>query len=338
MSKTIRRIVFVVLGVTLALLVVGVLVFRRALGLSWVDSVYFVVTTFTGVGYGDISLREASGPAKMFGVVLMVGGVASMAAAFAILVELLLRSQLEAIFGRRRRRMKDHTVLCGLGNVGVRTLEHLRRMGEQVVVIEKKEDARFLNVARKMGAPVVAGDACVQTTLEEADIRAARCLIAVTDNDVVNLEAALNARSIRPDIRIVLRVFDHNFATKIKEGFDIGTAFSTSALAAPAFAMASIDASVVGSFFVGEDVMVNVELVVSGGSKLSEMATTELMAEGHYVILAHECARTKKRTLGPSRPVRFAAGDRVFVAMPREGLARLRALNEAGSGGEAEAG
>ena len=50
-----RKTFLVVIVLSGLVMVSGVVVYHFALGLPWVDSFYFVVTTMTTVGYGDIS-------------------------------------------------------------------------------------------------------------------------------------------------------------------------------------------------------------------------------------------------------------------------------------------
>ena len=54
--------------------------FADALRLSGIDALYFVWTTVTTVGYGDIALRNESTAVKIVGMVLMFAGAASIAA------------------------------------------------------------------------------------------------------------------------------------------------------------------------------------------------------------------------------------------------------------------
>jgi Trk K+ transport system NAD-binding subunit len=316
-----------VLIVTGAVLVVGVLVFQVGLNLSWLDAVYFVITTITTVGYGDISLLEAPWTLKLFGIVLMVLGVVSMAAIIGIVTDFLVQSRLQEFFGGRRRRMQDHIVLCGLGNVGFRVLEHLLRLGQEVVVIEKDEDCKFIPEARKMGVSVIVGDIRTASALEEAEIAKAKCLISVSDEDLANLESALNARAVKEQIRVVLRMFDQGLANKIRDGFGIHTAFSTSALAAPAFAMAAVDPAVIGSFYVGEDLMLNMQVTINERSRLASMTTRDLEKEGDVSILALTSAATGKRRLHPSEPTAMQAGDTLVVSTVPQFAGKLHQMN-----------
>jgi Trk K+ transport system NAD-binding subunit len=305
----------------------GVVVFHFGHGLSWLDSVYFVITIITTVGFGDFSLRDAQTWVKVFGCVLMLTSAAIMAAMFGIITDRVLQWRLDALFGRRRIRMQDHIVLCGLGHVGIRVLEQLCKVGEKVVVIEAAETARYLDDARKLNVPIIVGDMRTRNILERARVNAARSLIAATGDDLVNLEAALAARELRPDIRVVLRIFDHSLAGKIATGFGIKTTFSTAALAAPAFAMAAVDPSVVGSFYVGEDLLLVVQLVVDRGARLDGMTLGQLAAKSDLAVLSYEAAVSSRRSMHPAESQLLGPGDRIVVSTAPAALPGLKELN-----------
>ena len=322
-----RKLFLFVLLAGLIFLVTAVVVFHLSMGLDWLNAVYFTLTIMTTIGFGDISLLETRPAIKIFGMFLMLVGTASFAALFGIVTDFLLKARIEEFLGVRRRKMKDHIILCGLGTVGYRVFQWLHKMNEQVVVLEKSSDVKFVDTLKAQKIPVVIGDPSLPETLDRVNIADARCIIAATDKDLVNIEAALNARSVNEDIRVVLRIFDQNLAAKLQDGMDIDVALSTSALAAPAFAMAAIDPSVVGSFFVGDDLMLNIQLIVGEGTPLSEMTSSELVKLGDYAILAHEGAIGKKRTLIPSSELTFAPGDRLVIATPHSAAPNLHKLN-----------
>src|SRR5262245_22998018 len=125
-----RRTFLVVITLAGLVMATGVVVFRYGMGLTWLDSFYFVVSTMTTVGYGDISLKEAPDGVKLFGTFLMLSSAALLAATFGILTDYLVKSRLEELLGRGKIRMRNHIVLCGLGHVGIRILEELHKLGE----------------------------------------------------------------------------------------------------------------------------------------------------------------------------------------------------------------
>ncbi len=59
-----------------------------------------------------------------------------------------------------------------------------------------------------------------------------------TQNDSLNLKVALKAQRLNPNIHVILRIFDDDFAHGLQEQFGY-TAFSATAMAAPAFAAAA---------------------------------------------------------------------------------------------------
>ena len=52
--------------------------------------------------------------------------------------------------------LRGHVVVCGLEELGLRIVEELDRLGEQVVVLAHEPDARYLAVATRLGASIVA--------------------------------------------------------------------------------------------------------------------------------------------------------------------------------------
>ena len=224
-----------------AILAAGILTFHVALGLSAVDALYFTVSLVTTVGFGDFNLAHASTPIKLVGVMLMLLGTAILALLYALIADLVLTSRLEDLVGRRPETVSDHYVVAGVGTVGYQVVAALHAAGEQVVAIESSEGGRFVPQVRALGVPVVFGNTALEETLGAARIAQARALIAVTTDDLANTEAVLNARALRPDIHIVLRVFDPDLAAQARQGLGIPCTFSPASIGAPAFVRAALD-------------------------------------------------------------------------------------------------
>lgn len=221
------------------------------------------------------------------------------------------------------RSMSNHVVLIGCGKLGFRVFKLLRRLGEQVVVIEKDERARFLEEIRRDGSPLLIGDARDESMLHDATLAKAKSIVLASNDDLGNLEIALDARRIKPDIRVILRMFDQNMADKIREGFNIHIAMSQSATSAPRFAMAAIDPSIVNSFVVGDQLIVMYQWEVHRGGPLEGKTVGQIMNEMACGVTRISSDAESGRMFPPP-DVSLKAGDDLLVQGPFETLSKLK--------------
>jgi Trk K+ transport system NAD-binding subunit len=111
----------------------------------------------------------------------------------------------------------------------------LTAAGKRVVVIESKPDAGLIRRARASDVDLLTGDAQRDDSLGLCDIPRASAVLALTDNDAINVEIALSARARRADVPLVIRMENDVFARAVSAIFGFAT-FSPSALTAPALA------------------------------------------------------------------------------------------------------
>ncbi|MEU1706115.1 NAD-binding protein [Streptomyces sp. NPDC005706] len=221
------------------------------------------------------------------------------------------------------RGLGGHVVLLGLGKIGTRVLTRLRELNVPVVCVEADPEARGLATARRLRVPVVLGDVTQEGVLEAAKIHRAYALLAVTSADTTNLEAALYARSVRPDVRVVLRLFDDDFATAVYRTLRAAhpgaptRSRSVSHLSAPAFAGAMLGRQVLGALPVERRVLLFASVSVAGHAELEGRTVGAAFRGGAWRVLAVE----GQVDVGPEYVLR--AGDRVVVAATRRGLAEL---------------
>jgi Trk K+ transport system NAD-binding subunit len=220
-----------------------------------------------------------------------------------------------------------NTVLCGLDTIGFRTLEELRRLDETVVVIDGSTRATFTTRAQALGAVLIEGSYRDDAVLCAAGVERARAFVAVEDDDVGNLHAALAAQELNPSPRVVLRLFDADFARRVERAFGIRTSRSVSALAAPAFAAAALGGEVLAVVPVGPRALVIASSTVAPESQAvgRTVAALESSISGRLLLLT----RSGQNQWRPAPDERLAAGDRVVAVTTRAGLASL--LQNAGS-------
>lgn len=208
--------------------------------------------------------------------------------------------------------LSDHVILIGLGKVGYRTYLTLHRLGIPVVVIDFDEKSTFLSDARRDGTPIIIGDARREALLDEAGIQRARAIVIATDNDLANLEVALDARQKRPDIRVVMRMFDQNMADKVHAGFDIRAALSTAALAAPTFAAAAVVENVIATTVIEEQLLVTVRTRVRADDPWCNRTLAEIADEHRLCVLGH-ARNGEALSLFPASTTKLQQNDDLVV-------------------------
>lgn len=222
--------------------------------------------------------------------------------------------------------MEDHVVVCGLGNVGVRVVQHLRRFIEDVVAIETNPDARFATEVAGYDVPVLFGDVRDSASLMRASVPKAKAIICVTDNDLANLEAALTARELNPKIRVVIRMFDQNLAKKVEKSMGIQGAYSSSARSARLFAQAAISGDILDSFEFGGTIINAVQLTVEANTILVGHDIDYLRGNYEVTILCHEKA-DGTADWNPAPSSNLSVGDKLLIMTDRAGLKRLTPLS-----------
>lgn len=246
---------------------------------------------------------------------------------------------------RPPRGLSGHIVLLGLGKIGARVLARLRELDIPVVCVEEDPEARGIALARSLAVPVVLGDVTEEGVLEAAKVHRAHTLLALTSSDTTNLEATLYARTVKPDLRVALRLYDDEFATAVYRTLRaahpgaVTRSRSVTHLAAPAFAAAMMGRHVLGAIPVERRVLLFAVVRVSGTPELEGRTVAEAFRPGAWRILALDTAVPAARhpdlgavqhggegpqllwDLHPGYVLR--SEDRVVIAATRRGLAEL---------------
>ncbi|MEU9643491.1 NAD-binding protein [Streptomyces sp. NPDC048188] len=246
------------------------------------------------------------------------------------------------------RGLGGHVVLLGLGKIGTRVLTRLREMNIPVVCVEADPEARGMATARRLRVPVVLGDVTQEGVLEAAKIHRAHSLLALTSVDTTNLEAVLYARSVRSRLRVVLRLYDDDFATAVyrtlraAHPFALTRSRSVTHLAAPSFAGAMMGRQILGAIPVERRVLLFAALRVAGHPQLEGKTVGEAFRAGAWRVLALEVSDgvLDGERAGGAAPDGAAGrgsrlvwelpdtyvlrgSDRVVLAATRRGLAEL---------------
>ncbi len=136
-----------------------------------------------------------------------------------------------------------HVIVCGLGGVGLRTVEQLHLSGVPVVVVDDDPDLRLARVVENWGVPHIHRSARLGAGLAEAGLDRASAVICVETNELVTLEIAMRVREQRPDIRLVVQLANRSVGRALERVTGPGSVLDVAALAAPAFVEACLGRS-----------------------------------------------------------------------------------------------
>ncbi|MDQ3929440.1 MAG: NAD-binding protein, partial [Chloroflexota bacterium] len=314
-----RKLAYLLLALGI-LAVLGTVIFYLFAPLDLVQAFYFTVTILTGTGFDQITIPNAPLALKFFGVLVVLTGAVALTLFYTFITDAIVSARLARLLGAAHGHMKGHVVVCGVGSIGYRVVEQIARQGIPVVAAELR-DNDFLHTIRHLGVPVLIADVRLKQTLEELDVAEARCLVAATDDDLANLQAALNARAINPKLRVVLRVFDPDLAARVQRAFNIHISRSVSSLAAPTFAAAAVGGQVIATTAVGKRVLIVGRGTVKRGSWAEGKSVDQLQQaiEGRAILLSHDGQNTWR----PDRQRRLEEGEELVVATTRAGFARF---------------
>jgi Trk K+ transport system NAD-binding subunit len=264
---------------------------------------------------------------------LMFAGVITTAVLVAFIADLLLSRRFAQSAGRQRaRHLHNHVIVVGLGSFGSRVVADLASAGYEVAVIERDENNRFLSAADRLDVPVIFGDATLRQTLESARVDRARAVAVLTQDDMVNIETGIVLREmlgprvmpevVRPDVPIVLRIYDRALGAAVAQRFGFENVRSTVELAAPWFIGAAMGLQVLGTFSVGQRSFMVGGMHVATGSELDGLQMFKLSTQTRVIAITRQDAPVE---LHPRRDAWLRGGDTVYLVGPyRELLATLR--------------
>ncbi|MBU6295561.1 MAG: NAD-binding protein [Planctomycetes bacterium] len=211
-------------------------------------------------------------------------------------------------------------IVCGLGRVGQNLAQYLVSLGAKVVCIDTEAPADSL---RADGVQIISGDCRDDAALRRAGIDQASALVAVTSDDQSNLKAALAARAMRDDLRLVVRLHNEVLMERLGTAIPNLQALSTSRLAAPMIAAEALkggeaDRVSLGGFSTSLDDQHPWELaqvVVPRNSQLVGLKPSEVPGKLEIVVAGASRDPSPLRLVEPSEPEDpIRPGDSLLVA------------------------
>ncbi|MEZ6133741.1 MAG: potassium channel protein [Pirellulaceae bacterium] len=216
-ASPVQRIV-IGLGVFCAILSIAIVGYVLS-GWSWLDSLYMVVITVSGVGYGEV--RQVDTPVlRWLTMALIVFGYMAAIYTFGGFAQLLIDGELRRILGVRRmhreiERLRNHVVICGFGRMGTKLAESLASRGKPLIVIDQDESR--VETARSFGCLALHGNATEESVLKAAGVEYASILTTVLSDDVANLFITITAHDLNPKLEILARAENTSTIKKLRQ-------------------------------------------------------------------------------------------------------------------------
>ncbi|MGF1497452.1 MAG: potassium channel family protein [Elainellaceae cyanobacterium] len=322
-ENQISRVILICGLIVLGLLVVGTILFWTYYPeASFVGAFYATaVLLLGGFGdlFGDIPITIAL-PwwLRLFGLLLTLAGTAFVGVLYAVLTEKLLTWRLQFLNRRPPVPTQNHMVVIGLGRVGRRVAALLLELKQSLVgIVETAPDSALLPQMS-----ILSGD--ISNTLTKANLSRSQSVIAVTEDEMQNLEMGLMVHAVNPDSRLVIRTYNRRFSDRVAQLFPYAQVLCASALAAEAFVAAAFGENVISLLRFGSRTVLVTEYLIEADDTLCNRLLADIAyGYGAVPILHRRSAPDAMPKWMPSDDIRLHKSDRLVVLATIDGLRQI---------------
>lgn len=106
-----------------------------------------------------------------------------------------------------KKKENEYTIIIGCGRLGANLANELSNAGENVLILDENKDS-FRKLASNFGGLSVIGNGTDLDKLNEIKLGDASTVIAVTDNDNINIMAAQIAKEVFNVKKVIARLYD----------------------------------------------------------------------------------------------------------------------------------
>ncbi|PZO55550.1 MAG: hypothetical protein DCF15_10255, partial [Phormidesmis priestleyi] len=238
---------------------------------------------------------------------------------------------------------QDKFVVCGLGSLGQQIVINLKKFDYDpfevhITAIDQQpiRNWEIDNLADQLAAEPILGDCRRETVLKAAGIEKSRAILIVTSNESTNVECAIAARRLNPNIQIILRSSRHSLNTLLARQLGKFVALDATELPAMSFALAGLGDDTVSVFNVGRHRFRVIERFVQAGEARFDQQPMQQLHQPRFRLLDLNPVENPPQPLGWATTassvfhrwqphVRIAAGDRIAyieVDQPSEPMPR----------------
>ncbi|MHC4139743.1 MAG: potassium channel family protein [Planctomycetota bacterium] len=187
---------------------------------SLLDSIYMTVITLTTVGFEEIQDMSDNPYARILTIFIILFGMGSLLFVVSTVTGFIVEGELTNVFGRKKMlkeisSLKNHFIVCGIGNIGRTVTKELQQTKRDFVVVDTaSEKLEKLSAMEKI--LYINDDATNDEVLVNAGVHEAQGLITILPEDKDNLFVTLTAKQLNPNLRIVSKGIDEHTIKKLK--------------------------------------------------------------------------------------------------------------------------
>ncbi|MGL5805690.1 MAG: potassium channel family protein [Xenococcaceae cyanobacterium] len=321
-QQQVRRVAFIYGVILFLLLPIGTLLFY------WYYPDISLIAAFSATailllgGYGDLfgNLSPTTSIPwwlQLFSFLLALVGTAFVGVLYALITEALLSFRFQLVKRRPQLPQQNHIVIVGFGRIGQSVAKFLQEFQKPIVAITFNT-----NLDREIlpQVPLISGN--VKEALAKANLATAKSIVIVTDDEILNLEVALMARSIAPHLNLVIRTAQRHLNDRLSQLLPFARVLFPDATAAEVFVGAAFGENIINLFHLNERSILVTEYKVESGDTLNGFLIAEI-ACGYGVIPILYQKPNNSSVFLPSEDSRLAEGDRLVVLATSDALQRI---------------
>lgn len=328
-EESLGRVVAIALITAIILWILGTLLLKFNYAgqpeLTWVKAISLGAILLLG-GYGDVfggfEAPAMPGWVQLACLIITLASILAVLGVLGLGAERLLNSRFDFLQKRPSVPRRDHVIVVGLGRIGRKVTSLLIELNQPMVALAAAPYPSDLSTQ----VPLLIGN--ILEMLPAANLATAKSIIAVTDDQMLNLEVALLAaeKTLNHRFSPVVRTRSQTFSSNLSAMMPQAQTFCAYALSAEAFAGAAFGENILGLFRLGGQNILIAEYAVAPddtliGKRMSHIA----YGYGVVPILRETSDAQGKRfnVLLPTDEQHLAAGDRLFVLSSINGLRRI---------------
>ena len=186
----------------------------NAVQVSFLDASYFISIMATTIGFGEMPIAFTDAQ-RLYVFIILFPNVVAWLYSIGTILSLFLDPQFREVLQRARfkRRIRwlggSYYIVCGFGNTGSMIVTGLLKRGIKAVILElEREIIHGIALNDDFShLPALAGNVTDRRLLELAGLYTSGCLgvMAITNNDHVNLTVAITCKLLRPELPVFAR-------------------------------------------------------------------------------------------------------------------------------------